>query len=291
MEKKILIADDDTGTKDIIKLALKKEGYEVVEASNGREAVDKFKEEIPDLIILDIGMPEIDGIEASRRMKLLTEPWTIPIIFVTAADSMEQKLLGLREGAFDYITKPFHPQELLARVENALKVVGHLKTISMIDGLTGLFNYNFFKKQMMHNFLLAERYKKDFSIIIADIDEFKVINDKYGHLAGDEVLKEVACRLTRGRRETDVVIRYGGDEFIIIMPMTNRKGGLKAISRMRKDMACFEMDVKDEKLLVNISFGLGSYSGKMQSEKEIFIQADKRLYAEKKIKKARAKNR
>jgi diguanylate cyclase (GGDEF)-like protein len=234
--QKMLIIDDCSATHNLIKTRLRREPLEVVSAFDGETGVAMAKQVLPDLILLDVDMPSSDGFDVCRRLKAEQATNAIPIIFVTGASTTDQKVRGLDLGASDYITKPFDPAELRARVRSSLRtkyLMDLLSRKAMIDGLTGLWNRAYFDHRLAAELSLARRTGRPVSCIMADLDHFKSINDNYGHNIGDEVLRETARILLEAVRTEDVVCRYGGEEFAIIAPNTAAKGGAELAERLR----------------------------------------------------------
>ncbi len=286
MKKKILVADDEPDILRTISIMLEGEGYDVITATNGEDAVHKARSDNPDLIILDIMMPQMDGLEAQGRLKNDASTSNIPVIFLTAKSSMPDKIKGLRLGVDDYITKPFDSDELLARMELILERKSFYEEISMKDALTGAYNTHFFKKQFSLFFNMAKRYKRIFSLAIIDIDDFKKINDTYGHAAGDFILKKfysVAKGILRG---SDIITRYGGDEFVIILPESNHAQALNAMQRIRSEIEgrVFIAEPSGAKISFSISVGVTQYSEAVKTETQLFNLADSDMYKEKKNK-------
>ena len=277
-KNRIFIVDDEEDLVKILEARLSKAGYEVFKALDGGGIIRKIKEVLPDLILLDIMMEGINGLEIKAKLNEDKQAAAIPVIFLTAKDSVSDKISGLRLGADDYITKPFNFEELSMRIESALKRRAFYEEISMTDSLTGLYNFNFFKKQIGLFFNIAKRYKKRLALAIIDVDNFKSINDTYGHLAGDRVLKEVSSAARDTLRKADIITRYGGDEFAIIMPETDAKEAVTAIERLKKGLAA-------KTPAINISAGIATYEDNIKNESKMFELADKRLYEDKNRKK------
>jgi len=281
---RVLIVEDDPEGRAILKALLQEKNFTVLEAATGKEGLRLFQQEKPDLVILDIGLPDLDGLEVCRRLRKIRHTWLTPIIFLTGRDTLTDKLAGLREGVVDYITKPYQPQELLQKVENTVRMTAEYRKVSTTDGLTGVNNYNSFQEQLHHHFQLARRYGTKFSLLLADIDGMKEINDAHGHLCGDLAIRETARRLKKFSRRTDLVFRYGGDEFALILPLTDEAAAEKLLKRLREKTDEFKISCK-RKVLVKLSFGLATFTPELRDEKVLFARADRKLYREKRLKK------
>lgn len=206
----------------------------------------------------------------------------IPIIFFTAMDSIGDRIKGIKEDVHDYITKPIDHRELLARIGSVLKINAHYEELSLRDELTGLYNYNFFEKQFAHAFDIAKRYKRIFSLLIVDVDDLKKINDNYGHLCGNFVLKAVSVKLKNSLRKVDILTRYGGDEFAVILPETDFQQAAQVTQRIKRMAGGIWLNYKGARIEVCLSFGLSTYSERIKTKEGLFNIADGNMYKDKK---------
>lgn len=227
IKQTVLIVDDAPTNVEILSEVLDSE-YEVLFAISGEDALNIAFEETPDLILLDIVMPHMDGYEVCSRLKADSRTRAIPVIFVTAMDQEEDETKGLAMGAIDYLTKPIRPPIVRARVRNHLELKRYrdvLEQLTTTDGLTGISNRRRFDESLECEWSRARRSQKPLSLIMGDIDFFKAFNDHYGHLAGDDCLRQVARALASSvRRPADLVARYGGEEFACLLPETDASG-------------------------------------------------------------------
>jgi diguanylate cyclase (GGDEF)-like protein len=284
--ERILIVDDEPDIAKILSLRLEANGYKTAIASNGEEALKRILQIPPDLILLDITMPKMNGLQLKNQLNKEDETRSIPVIFVTARNLSADKIAGLKLGVDDYITKPFNAEELLARIDSTIQRRKFYERVSMTDGLTGVYNVAFFKKQIGIFFQLAQRHKTIFSLAIIDINDFKIINDTYGHSVGDFVLKKIAEILRIVLRETDIITRYGGDEFVIILPETKEESAQLTINRIKEKIhgQIFRVDDTNIELSFTLSAGIATYDDTFTSEVHMFWNADNRLYEDKKNK-------
>lgn len=287
MKKKILVADDERQFVDLMKILLESKGYQVLAAYDGHECIEVAKTEKPDMILLDILMPEMTGLEVKEVLDEDISTATIPVVFLTAKGSVKEKVEGLKKGIDDYITKPFEADELIARIQAIMQRRKFYEKISMTDGLTGVFNVQYYKKQIKTFFAVAKRYKQVFSLAIIDIDKLKYINDKYGHPAGDFALRIVADALKTTLREADIITRYGGDEFAVILPNSSEKQTLIALDRIKLKINGKKFLFGEKKLPIpiSISTGCAEYGDGITSEDKLFELADTSMYEDKKKKK------
>ena len=265
----------------------------MLEANDGHEALDQVRSQAPDLILLDVMLPDIDGYEISRRIKNNAELPFIPIILVTARDSTQDKVAGLDAGADDYLTKPINFPELEARVRSMLRIKRlqdeleeknrELERLSISDGLTGLFNHRHIHGLLEEEFERAERSGERVSVAMFDLDHFKSVNDRFGHQAGDRVLVQLADILRVTAREIDRLGRYGGEEFIALLPETDIESAAVFVERVRREVARRHFDIAaQESLRLTISAGVATYPWHGIDTPETLVRlADAALYAAK----------
>jgi two-component system, cell cycle response regulator len=289
----ILVVDDNPDNLEIISTRLRFRGYDVLTAERGEEAITKVHEDTPDLILLDIMMPDMDGYEVARRIRAEDDLPYIPIIVVTARDSTEDKVTGLDAGADDYLTKPINFPELEARVRSMLRIKRlqdqleatnrELEQLSISDGLTGLYNHRHLHEILADEYERSRRTEESMSVVMLDLDRFKEVNDTHGHQAGDRVLEELAAILRECAREIDKLGRYGGEEFMAILPDSDPEAGAIFAERVRELVENQQFDIQaDEPLRMTISAGVASYPAHdADSPRRLVHQADLALYSAK----------
>ncbi len=232
----ILIVDDVPTNVKILAEALSAV-YRIKVASNGADALKIAQRERPDLILLDVMMPGMDGFEVCRRLKADAQTDKIPVIFVTAKNAESDEEVGLNLGAVDYITKPFVIPIVKARIRNHIRLKQQadlLESLSLLDALTGIPNRRRFDEALVSELKRAIRDASPLSLLMIDIDNFKQYNDHYGHGAGDVCLQMVAAELSKGVvRPGDLVARYGGEEFVVILPETDQVSAVQIAERLR----------------------------------------------------------
>src|SRR5438876_3846455 len=239
----IAVVDDDAAIRRLVRLFLKRSGYDIVEFATGNEAREQLLKIPWDLAILDRRLPDMDGVLLCQELKSVPEFKTRYIIMLTGEDEQEDKVQGLDLGADDYITKPFQYPELLARIRAAKRIVDlqkelmetnkRLERLSITDGLTNLYNHRHFQDELARAFEESARYERPLSLAIVDLDFFKKINDTYGHAVGDEVLKAVSRMFQDSIRSTDLAARYGGEEFAMMMPETESEDAITFAEKLR----------------------------------------------------------
>ncbi|HEX6559143.1 MAG TPA: diguanylate cyclase [Longimicrobiales bacterium] len=290
---RILVVDDNRDNVEIISTRLRFRGYEIAEASDGSAALDAVRENPPDLILLDVMLPDIDGYEISRRIKGDESMPFIPIILVTARDTTQDKVAGLDAGADDYLTKPINFPELEARVRSMLRIKKlqdeierqnrELERLSISDGLTGLFNHRHIHALLNEEFERVGRTGERLTVAMFDLDRFKSVNDTYGHQAGDRVLEQLADILRESAREIDRLGRYGGEEFMVLLPDTSIDDAEVFVERVRREVARRPFNIgSDEPLRMTTSAGIATYPHEIINSPEMLVRrADEALYAAK----------
>lgn len=265
--------------------------YIVKSVRNGRDALALVcSDDPPDLILLDVVMPEISGYEVCKKLKEMEKTKNIPIIFITGKIEEEDEILAFELGAVDYISKPFNAILVQARVNTQIKLKcyqDYLKSISYLDGLTQIPNRRKFDDyfELMWDFSLREN--REVSVIMMDIDYFKLFNDTYGHQVGDECLKKIAKQLQKTiTRKTDFVGRYGGEEFVCALPNTNLEDAFMVAEKMRQAIVELKIPHEGSKILniVTISLGIATTTPQEGEKRSSIIEkADKALYHSKEL--------
>jgi two-component system, cell cycle response regulator len=277
---KILVVDDSPDSLKIAKARLSKECLEIFCADGGLPGLELARRELPDLILLDVDMPDMSGYDVCTVLKNDPDLCMIPVLFLSASSTPEDKVKGLDLGAVDYVTKPFDAFELRARVRAALRTK-HLQDLLIehahIDPLTGLPNRRALMERLQREWGRIERHPGQLSFIIADIDHFKNINDTYGHHIGDKLLQEVARVIGQQCRDMDLPARYGGDEFAIVVPDESLSGAIHLAERCRQEIANSCIVVKNESIKTTVSLGVAEISS-VSSPEALIRQADDALY-------------
>lgn len=287
--RRVLIAEDDAMSRKILQSWLENWGYRVTLAENGAIAWDILqRERPPELLILDWAMPEMDGMELCRRIRDRRHSPYQYILLVTANDDKQDVVRGLEAGADDYLTKPLNRYELRARLRVGERILTlqhdliqareDLRFRATHDALTGIFNRGTILELLHRELARAARSKSTTGILMLDLDHFKQVNDNYGHLAGDVVLKEVAQRISQAVRSYDLVARYGGEEFLIVVPGCNEEQIQDCAERVRSAIASAPVMVHSSRIPVTISIGATVASRGAITETVILAAADVALY-------------
>lgn len=277
---RILVIDDAEDIHHLLRRKLGDEGYEVLSAYGGAEGIDFAKRLAPNLILLDLTMPDVEGFEVLRELKDDEDTMHTPIILLSGTSDTQDVIMGLELGAVDFIRKPFDFAELRARVKSAIrlyKLLSLLAQRAQIDGLTGLWNRSYFDARLESALSEASRTGAIISLAMCDIDRFKEINDQYGHPAGDAVLEGFARLLTAELRRHDVACRYGGEEFAIIFANTTEEEAAGVLERIRTRLEKQVWPNHPERT-VTASFGLSSSGSENSDAQELVAQADGALY-------------
>ncbi len=280
----ILVVDDQTGNIELLHQIFVND-YQVLTATSAQQALTLCYSQRPDLLLVDVDMPEMNGYELCQSLKADDTVCDIPLIFVTAHTGPEFEKFGLDCGAVDFITRPFNQQIVRARVKTHLTVKRQadlLRRMAYLDGLTGICNRRFFNERLSAEWLRAQRNQGNLGIVILDIDFFKRYNDLYGHLAGDECLRQVAKALVAGlKRPGDLLARYGGEEFVCLLPDTQLDGTLQVAQQLRQQVwdAQIPHAASETATVVTISLGVCSMVPQADlSEAELLHYADVQLY-------------
>lgn len=282
---KVLVVDDDPINLQILAQALS-EFYQIIMASDGKKALELSLSQSPDLILLDISLPEMDGYQVCRALKNNSKTKPIPIIFITAHDSDESELKGLQLGAADYFTKPFKIPLVLARTAMQIdlkKKTDLLETLVDLDGLTGISNRRMFDRKYSEEWRRNKRRHSALSLCILDVDFFKQYNDNYGHAMGDKCLKVIAQELQKEvKRAGEFVARFGGEEFILIMPDVDETDALEFAETLRQKIIALAIPHEYSSCsdVVTISIGL-AYTEMQDNEltkEALLTAADEQLY-------------
>ncbi len=263
---RILIAEDDNITRLILEKLLEKEGHQVVCANNGKEALKIFKAEDFDMVIIDWLMPEMDGLELCKRIREAKLDRYVYILFVTIKEKSEDIVKALNMGADDYLTKPFDPHELVSRINSGARVVeldkklrdakNRFERLSLTDELTGVLNRRGVIRRFEEELNRAKREGNGLLVIMLDIDNFKEINDRFGHCIGDEVLKEAAARIKSYMRSYDILGRYGGDEFLIVINMPKENIHPKIVEKFFHAICSKPFYIEGKRIEITASVGV-----------------------------------
>jgi diguanylate cyclase (GGDEF)-like protein len=290
---RILVVDDSKTQLDWLVQVLVREGYDVGTAMDGKEAIRKVRTEPPDLVLLDMILPDMDGLEVLRMVKTRPDDQFVPVIILSVKADLDSKVRGLRIGADDFLAKPFAEAEILARCAAMLRIKSlqdqlrraqrELEEKSVTDGLTNLKNRRFFDERFVEEFRRAQRYADPMSLIMIDLDLFKHVNDRYGHPAGDVVLRDAAALIRTSIRDPDICARYGGEEFAVILPNTHLTGAVVVAERIWRELGAKAYQVPSAgatvELHVTASLGLAFYPSKDIASPELMLRyADEALY-------------
>jgi diguanylate cyclase (GGDEF)-like protein len=263
---------------------------------DGKEAIRKVRTEPPDLVLLDMVLPDMDGLEVLRIVKARSEDHFVPVIILSVKADLDSKVAGLRIGADDFLAKPFAEAELLARCAAMLRIKRlqdelratqkKLEEQSITDALTGLRNRRFFDERLHEEFGRAQRYSDPVSLIMLDLDHFKRVNDRWGHQAGDLVLRESAELIRASLRDPDIPARYGGEEFAVILPKTHVQGALAVAERVWRAIGGkvfrlpgAELEASAVEVRITVSIGVAFFPSKDITSAPLLVKyADEALY-------------
>jgi two-component system, cell cycle response regulator len=292
---RILIADDSIVSRHLLEATLRKWGYEVVVACDGNEAWNVLQSpEAPKLVILDWVMPGLTGPEVCRRVReRAKEKDTYTYTLLLTSKSLKEDLIeGMEAGADDYITKPFDQHELKVRLRAGTRIIDleqqlvtareELRDQATKDFLTRIWNRSSILDILERELIRGSREHRPVGVVLADLDHFKSVNDTYGHFAGDAVLREFTRRMQGSMRQYDAIGRYGGEEFLIVLPGCDEETTAAQGERMRGALACEPMSINDDHRVITCSFGATSWHSGIEPDSEALIRvADDALYAAK----------
>ena len=293
----VLVVDDVPVNIQLLSTYLSAEGYYVISARNGLEALDQIQKNRPDLVLLDVMMPKMNGFEVCEIVKADKETKFIPVIMVTALNELQDKIKGMNSGADDFICKPFNKLELLVRVRSLLRIKSlndalsekvielqrakeELRQLAITDGLTTLYNYRYFQEQLLQELNRARRHNLQVALVMIDIDHFKSYNDTHGHPAGDTVLRKIAHLLKSNIRNIDLASRYGGEEFSLVLIETNKSAAGIVAEKIRNlvESQFFEFEESQPTGKITISTGVATFPADGEDFDQLVNAADQRLY-------------
>jgi two-component system cell cycle response regulator len=291
---RVLVAGDSAVSRKLVEHTLSEKRYSLVFAKSGRETVDLFAEHHPALVIVDWIMPDLTGIEICKHIRSKRQASYTYIILLTGKSEKESVVEGLAAGADDYLTKPFHPEELIARVGVGLRIMGlqreievknaMLQELALTDPLTSLPNRRAIENWAARQLSGAARHGFSFWVALADLDRFKTVNDTYGHDAGDTVLKGFSQILKAKSRRSDICGRIGGEEFLFVLTHATKEDAKRVIECVRMELEATKFNFNGNTLTVTASFGLAGFTGtKPPDFNRLVAQADLALYSAKRM--------
>jgi len=284
MPQQILVIDDSHDIHVLLAARLRTEDVRLHQAMTPEEGLRMAVELRPDLILLDVDLPGVSGFDVCERLKTDPRVASVPIIFLTGTNEIFSKVRGFDLGAVDYVTKPFDAAELRARVRAALRTKRFQDLLAIraqVDGLTGAYNRAYLDRRLGEEVARANRYKGALSVVMADLDHFKRLNDNFGHPFGDRVLQAFADILLSSARATDAVCRYGGEEFMVLLPETNAEASLVFVNRVQERLTELDLRPKGERIAVTASWGVidaATCSKDVLSSAALIDRADAALY-------------
>ena len=291
---RVLVADDSAVSRKLVEHTLSEKRYYLVFAKSGREAIDLFALHNPTLVIVDWIMPDLTGIEICKHIRSKSQTSYTYIILLTGKSGKESVVEGLAAGADDYLTKPFHPEELIARVGVGLRIMelqreievknAMLQELALTDPLTSLPNRRAIEDWAARQLSAAARHGFSFWVALADLDHFKAVNDTHGHESGDIVLKTFSQVLKSKSRSSDICGRIGGEEFLFVMTHAAKEDAQRVIEGIRAELEATNFHFNGNRLKVTASFGLAGFAGTRAPDfKQLVARADLALYSAKRL--------
>ncbi len=287
-ERRILIVDDDVDNLRVVSAVLRWQGYQVQTADSGLKAIEIITDWSPQLVLLDINMPDLSGLETLEKLR--RQKYYCSVIFLSGKSRTEDVVNGLDAGADDYICKPFAPEELLGRVRTQLRIKDlndqlreaneKLKELVDIDDLTGLFNMRSLYQRLEHEMARARRFERCVCVVMMDMDFFKKVNDAHDHLFGSFVLSEIGYIIKSNIRSVDFAARYGGDEFLVVLTEVHREGAELFCERLRATIQNYKFDNGEDEMFLTASLGfaISDPHDDHVDAKNLVRMADRALY-------------
>ena len=297
MKSKILIVDHSQSQMQEFKAVLMHSGMgrQVYEASDGAEGLRIIKDSEVDLVICNAALSDMDGLQFLKALQTMPNHLYLPVLLISQDAQIEYKAKAFELGAQDFLTRPFRPEELLIRAKNLVRLkstyeelhrrIRELEKTANIDPLTGLFNRKYLSDSLKTELIRSRRHRFTLACLMIDIDNFKTVNDSLGHSVGDHLLKELAQRLNHQMRGYDFAARYGGDEFVVLLPQSSKGGSLALADRLRQviDSEPF-LATEGKNIRLTISIGIAAFSGsEVSSEEQILTISDRALYEAKQV--------
>lgn len=288
---RILVVDDEEIIRDLLCDKLTQEGINVTTAKDGTEALQLIRKELFEIVITDLKMPGMSGMELLYQVVKIC-PDTC-VIIMSAYGTVESAVQVMKSGAYDYVCKPFELEEIKFIVGKAVerqrllrdsRMVKHYKYLSSTDGLTGVYNHRYFQEYLDFEIQSSVKNHSMFALLFADVDNFKKFNDTFGHVAGDTVLRELATLFRGKTRKTDFIARYGGEEFAIVLPDTQLIGGLRVASHIRREIQSrkWVQTVTSPEATITLSTGVVEYPRDGRLKGDLIKKADEAMYFAKK---------
>lgn len=277
----VVLVDDDRLTADINAAILRAAAIEVEIVDDPRVAVEVIERVLPDLVLMDLRMPGVDGVELAQAIRLSRELMAIPIAFLSAEGDEGRQCAARRVGGDDFIQKPVDPRKFATQVKLRANRAKALRAMGERDGLTGLLDHSRFRERVTHEVSHCRRHGGDLSLAIIDVDRFKTVNDRYGHLVGDQVLRTFAQLLTATLRSSDVLGRCGGEEFGVLLRNTDGRTACAVIDKLRARFGATPFGIGDHDLTVTVSAGIASNESRHATATDLLMAADRALYTAK----------
>jgi len=287
---RILVADDDRTSRETMAACLRGGGYTVDAVDSGQDALDRVTQGNIDLVLLDVMMPRLSGLETCKLLKAMGSDSFVPVILVTAKTDTLSRVEGLKIGADDYICKPVEDLELLARVSAMLRIKRmyddvaqqrtKLRKLTVYDDLTGIYNQRFAGARLSEEFKRSERYHEPFACMLIDVDPLRSFTAGGGWVSDDVAVKAVADRIRKGVREVDIVARHGADSFLVLLPSTHFVGAITVAERVWRDISDTPIEIEGGLRRVSASIGIALYPSMDIRSKEALLKSAEEALAQ-----------